>query len=101
MNKKTSAHDYYILNRERILQKTKEYQANHREEVRAYQRQYFQKNKEVICQRRKDRNYQRVYYKRKREEKAEKKKVEQEIANEEKRIREEAERLARFTLAFN
>ena len=43
-----SKHDWYMLNRERVLAQAKEYRNAHREQYRTYWKSYFQTNKAIL-----------------------------------------------------
>ena len=57
------AKEYYLKNRERILQKNLEYRQKNKERVTEMKREYYQKNKETI--RIKESEYKKEYYARK------------------------------------
>jgi len=42
--------EWYVDNKDHVIEKTKEYQKNNKEDIAEYQAEYYQKNKEVIAE---------------------------------------------------
>ena len=50
---------YYLANKEKLLERTKQFMADNKEHIKAYQKNYYQQNKEAIIKKSK------LYYKKK------------------------------------